>query len=202
VIDRRSARRGGESARSFTGFDVRRDAKSVSFVEMTSGMRSIRSAADSKHEVVRASANRFAAIVKRSQARNHVLAACTARAVLCNNALNIERAQGRPDVGRHPRPACNKERRRQSPQVQPDQPAFPCASGLRLTSRSPQGPAFLPLSLACLIEHATLAPAPGRQDHTTSPSAKATLVQRSLHVHRSPPLRIVTTRTSLFDEAG
>jgi hypothetical protein len=49
---------------------------------------------------------------------------------------------------------------------------------------------------------ASLASAPGCQDHTTSPSVPATLVRRSLHVHRSPPLRIVTTRTPLFDEAG
>jgi len=40
------------------------------------------------------------------------------------------------------------------------------------------------------------------QDHTTSPSAMAMLVAHSRHVHRSPPPRIVTTRTSLFDEAG
>jgi hypothetical protein len=47
-----------------------------------------------------------------------------------------------------------------------------------------------------------LVSAPGDQDHTISPSAKAALVQRRSHVHRSPPLRIVTTRTPLFDEAG
>src|SRR6202022_4365372 len=32
-----------------------------------------------------------------------------------------------------------------------------------------------------------LAPASGRQNHTTSPSASATLVSRSLRVHRIPP---------------
>jgi hypothetical protein len=32
-----------------------------------------------------------------------------------------------------------------------------------------------------------LAPAPGRQDHTTSPYALATLVSRSFHVHRISP---------------
>src|ERR1700743_1980051 len=48
----------------------------------------------------------------------------------------------------------------------------------------------------------SLTPAPGCQDHTTSPSTPAELVQRLDHVHRSPLLRIVTTRTPLFDEAG
>jgi len=32
-----------------------------------------------------------------------------------------------------------------------------------------------------------LTPAPGRQDHTTSPSAQATLVSRGFRVHRIPP---------------
>jgi hypothetical protein len=32
-----------------------------------------------------------------------------------------------------------------------------------------------------------LTPASGRQDHTISPSASATLVSRSFRVHRIPP---------------
>jgi hypothetical protein len=41
------------------------------------------------------------------------------------------------------------------------------------------------------------APASGRQDHTTSPSARAKVVCRRPHVHHSPHQRIVTTRTPL-----
>jgi hypothetical protein len=39
----------------------------------------------------------------------------------------------------------------------------------------------------CATAHLT--PASGRQDHTTSPSALATLVSRSLRVHRIPSQR-------------
>jgi hypothetical protein len=57
-------------------------------------------------------------------------------------------------------------------------------------TRSPQGPAFLPLSLATLVESiANLTPAPGCQDHTTSPSASMPYVNRHQRVHRSPPPR-------------
>jgi len=36
-----------------------------------------------------------------------------------------KKARGMPGAGRNPWPACRKERRRQSPQVQPKHPAFP-----------------------------------------------------------------------------
>jgi hypothetical protein len=42
-----------------------------------------------------------------------------------------------------------------------------------------------------------LAPAPGRQDHTTSPSATITLVSRDISVHRIPP-RVRDVRTPLL----
>jgi hypothetical protein len=42
-----------------------------------------------------------------------------------------------------------------------------------------------------------LTPASGRQDHTTSPSAKTTLVSRGFRVHRIPPrVRDVAQRPS------
>ena len=43
----------------------------------------------------------------------------------------------------------------------------------------------MPPSLADVA--ANLTPAPGRQDHTTSPSASALCVQQRLRVHRIPP---------------
>jgi len=51
---------------------------------------------------------------------------------------------------------------------------------------SPRGPAWLPPSVASLIAQATLAPAPGRPDHTISPPWALALVRRNRHSHRSP----------------
>ena len=48
-----------------------------------------------------------------------------ARGVPKQVSLKSKRAQGMPDAQPHPWPACNKKSRRQSPQVQPGQPAFP-----------------------------------------------------------------------------
>ncbi len=63
---------------------------------------------------------------------------------------------------------------------------------------SPRGPAFLPPSLATLVKSiASLVSAPGDQDHTISPSASRHSSVAAFRVHRSPLLRIVTTRTSL-----
>src|SRR6267154_2376918 len=55
---------------------------------------------------------------------------------------------------------------------------------LRLITRSPWRSAFLPPSLAGLT--AILTPAPGRQDHTTSPYALAPFVIGTTSVHRDP----------------
>ena len=50
---------------------------------------------------------------------------------------------------------------------------------------------------------ADLTPAPRRQDHTTSPYAPATLVSRSLGVHRIPPrIRDVRERPSSCGDDG
>src|ERR1700730_16091664 len=49
------------------------------------------------------------------------------------------------------------------------------------------------------IQPATLTPASGRQDHTTSPSASASLALRHQHVHRIPhPTSVAIARTPLF----
>ena len=70
-------------------------------------------------------------------------------------------------------------------QVQRRASGLPCAMVLRLITRSPRRPAFLPPSLA--DRSTSLTPASGRQDHTPSPSASAALVSRSIYVHRIPP---------------
>ena len=62
---------------------------------------------------------------------------------------------------------------------------LPCAMVLRLIRALPGDRALLPPSS---VDHSTtLAPASGRQDHTTSPSAPAPLVLRRQNVHRIPP---------------
>jgi hypothetical protein len=71
-------------------------------------------------------------------------------------------------------------------QVQRRQSGFPCASGFTAYFvLSPVTGLFA--TVAWRISPRNLAPAPGRQDHTTSPSASATLVSRGFRVHRISP---------------
>ena len=86
----------------------------------------------------------------------------------------------------HPRPACNKKRRRQVPQVQPERPGLPCAMVLRLIRDLPGVPGLL-ASVPRALERQGLIPASGDQDHTISPSAPASRVNRCQGVHRIPP---------------
>jgi hypothetical protein len=58
---------------------------------------------------------------------------------------------------------------------------------LRLISSSPRRTAVLPPSFPGSVPLGNLTPAPRHQDHTTSPYASATLVRRSLRVHRISP---------------
>ena len=81
--------------------------------------------------------------------------------------------------------------RRQSPQVRPDQPAFPARWCYGLYRALP-GDLCLVATVVREINPATLAPASERQNHTTSPSASVTFVSRALGVHRIPAPRIVT----------
>jgi hypothetical protein len=115
----------------------------------------------------------------RSAVRPSDAAACRPR--------KIERAQGRPGACRPHGPRAVKNARGRNHRFGRDIPALP-ARWVTAYTRSPQGPAFLPLSHTTLVESiANLTPAPGCQDHTTSPSASTALVRRSLRVHRIPP---------------
>ena len=58
---------------------------------------------------------------------------------------------------------------------------------LRLIRDLPGDRALLPPSLSRNVSRENLAPASGRQDHTTSPSASVPLVSRRHRVHRIPP---------------
>jgi len=54
-----------------------------------------------------------------------VLAARNARVLPTRTPSSIQRARGMPDAGRTHGPPATRKRRRQLPQVQPEQPAFP-----------------------------------------------------------------------------
>src|SRR5580692_2490931 len=74
----------------------------------------------------------------------------------------------------------------------PETSGIPHAMVLRLISRSPRGPgSFAPVALADRLRK-NLAPASGRQDHTTSPSASSAFVSRTISVHRIPRSTSVT----------
>jgi hypothetical protein len=84
----------------------------------------------------------------------------------------------------------------------PEIPSLPCA--MVLTAYFALSPVT---GLVChrrsRIQPATLTPASGRQDHTTSPSASASLVLRRQSVHRIPPnVRDDGQRPSLGRDGG
>src|SRR5579864_8410486 len=89
------------------------------------------------------------------------------------------RTEGAGKTGRWPLPwpACSKKSRRQSPQVWPGRPALP-ARWLYGFLRALPGVRDLLVTVAGRSSPASLAPAQGCQDHTPSPYASVSLVQR------------------------
>jgi hypothetical protein len=85
-------------------------------------------------------------------------------------------------------------------QVTPESPGIPRAMVLRLISRSPRRPAFLPPSSLRSLLLKNLTPASGRQDHTTSPSASSAARLASPKRPPHPAPTFVTTRTPLLSE--
>src|ERR1700688_1204656 len=79
---------------------------------------------------------------------------------------------------------------------------LPCAEVLRLIRALPGDRALLPPSLPRNRFRENLAPASGRQDHTISPSALASLVLRRYRVHRIPLPTSVTTAKRPSCESG
>jgi hypothetical protein len=75
-----------------------------------------------------------------------------------------------------------------------DHTGLPCAVVLRLIGALLGEPSRLPPSQATMRKHRRQLDAGtlGRQDHTTSPSAKAMLVSQHLCVHHFPASRLVT----------
>ena len=102
-------------------------------------------------------------------------------------ALHLKEGAGKTGCTPHPRSRVpmHLAEAHTSIQVRQEHPGLPCAMALRLTSRSSRRTALLPPSPALLI--ASLAPAPRRPNHTTSPYAQAAHVSRSSCVHRISP---------------
>ena len=112
-------------------------------------------------------------------------------------ALHLKEGAGKTGCTPHPRSRVpmHLAKAHTSIQVRQEHPGLPCAMALRLTSRSSRRTALLPPSPALLI--ASLAPAPRRPNHATSPYASGACVSRAFCVHRIPPrVRDVRERPS------
>ena len=85
------------------------------------------------------------------------------------SALSLKRAQGKPGAG-----CTHGSRATKStgvgPQVQPERPGLPCASGVTAYTRSPWSAGLSSLHRPGIITR-NLIPASGDQDHAISPSA-------------------------------
>ena len=109
----------------------------------------------------------------------------------------LKRAQGMPDAGRtHGPPAKEKAGGRRHRFSRNNRHSL--RDGFNGVLRAlPGNRAFLLPSPAAFVTPASLTPASGCQDHTTSPSAKTPFVRtsdraRRHSVHRSPASRVVT----------
>ena len=115
-----------------------------------------------------------------------------------------QRAQGRPGARCTRGLVCKvrKQKRTRAYRFSGEHPAFPAQWLYGLLRALPGERLF------CHRRHAesglrNLTPAPRRQDHTTSPYARATLVSRSSRVHRiSPRVRDVRTPLSSGETGG
>ncbi len=145
-------------------------------------------------------------LIFQSRSRLHVLAAHCARGVSGYAALlrNGGRREDRVT-------ACTRDRRaKEFAQARVDHrysgisPAFPAQWFTAYFVLFPVNQRLPPSPTRCDFRIvASLAPAWARQNHTTSPSAKAPLVFRRFRVHRIPASRLVTiARRPSASEAG
>ena len=125
-----------------------------------------------------------------------VPAARSAR-VMHDLAPKITEGAGNAGCATHPRPVCIGRKHTVVTTGRPHQPAFPARWFYGLYRALPGDRAVLPPSFLRSLLLKNLAPASGRQDHTTSPSATAPLALRRYDVHRIPHPTSVTTRTPL-----
>ena len=104
------------------------------------------------------------------------------------DAFRRWRAQGKPGADRTRGPRATKSTG-VGPQVQPETRRPSLRSGLQLIRALPGDRALLPPSLRGCRHPRNLAPASGRQNHTTSPSASMSVASRHQNVHRIPTQR-------------
>jgi hypothetical protein len=126
-----------------------------------------------------------------------------ARVMRLARPSKFEEGAGNAGCTTHPQPCVQlKKARSKSPQVRRNT-GIPCTMVLTATPRFPRCTGLS--SHRRFADHPrNLTPASGDQDHATSPSASATIVSRSLRVHRIPAPRFVTIgrNVPLFIEAG
>src|SRR6266566_9995676 len=106
----------------------------------------------------------------------------------CSKQTTREKQEGAGNAGcaLHPRPRVRKKSTRVSNHRYTASTGIPCTMVLTVSFViSPVTGLFCHRHFAGIIPR-TLAPASGRQDHTTSPSASAPLVLRRCRVHRIP----------------
>ena len=124
------------------------------------------------------------------------------------SSLSLMNSEGAGNAGcrPHPWPACNKKRRRQSPQVRRNIAAFPAQWFERLIRALSGAPGLL-ATIASRDHHPrNLTPASGGQDHAISPYVRAHSSARrsalSRHVHRIPRSTSVTIAIRPSGEGG
>jgi hypothetical protein len=147
---------------------------------------------------------RTRAVIVRIQLSNseracvRILTASSARALRDFRPRQKQRAQGKPGARCTRGLVCKvRKKTHTSIQVQRRHPSFPCAMGYGLLRALPDERLFChrrPRKLAL----ANLAPAPRRQDHTTSPSASGALRQPAPFASTASHRAFVTWPTPLW----
>lgn len=107
-------------------------------------------------------------------------------------AITWPRAQGRPGAWPAPMAPVRTKCTGQEPQAWPMHPGLPCTDGFNDCFVLSPGNGFFAPVCGDASPHHHSAPAPRRQDHTTSPSASATLVD---HGSPRPPHLTATSVT-------
>ena len=123
------------------------------------------------------------------------------------NESPSKRGEGAGNAGRepHPQPRVQNERAHEHShhRFSRNIPAFPAQWFYGFLRALPGDLALLPPSSArCKASSANLTPALACQDHTTSPSASASLVWRHQYVHRIPRPTLVTIAKRPFSGRG
>jgi hypothetical protein len=121
---------------------------------------------------------------------------------LCVTFRPKQRARGMPGARCTRSRACSVESTRVSHHGRTGIPGIPARNGFNGFLRAlPGDRACLPPSPVKLL-FTNLTPASGRQDHTTSPSARSALVSSAAYVHRIPCPTFVTIAKRPFVWAG